>query len=406
MPGRITEVYVKVGDRVKTGDALAQIDTRQIALQVHQAQSALAMAEAQLTQLEAGPQPAEIAAAEADLHAAQAQVSGAQANLDMVKAGPTGSQIAAAEAQVAQAELQRKLAELEHDRVLATTDDEDKIEQARYDLYVAEKSLAAAKAALDSARAGANADDLRAAQANVDAALAQQDAAQARLDLLLAGPTEEQIADARAQVERAQAALEQAEMALERATLRAPYDGTIAKVNVSVGEMAPIGLPAFTLLDTSGLQVAISVDELDVGRLDVGQEAQITLDAIPDATLDGTVKSIAPAATLAQGSVVYYDVVITLSPTDEPVRTDMTANVTIIVEELTDVLTIPTWVVRVDRLTGQTYVNQKVNGEIKRVDVTLGVRYEGVAEVVDGLEAGEEAIWIQEGFFEGFGGEQ
>ena len=98
--------------------------------------------------------------------------------------------------------------------------------------------------------------------------------------------------------------------------------GTLVKgitANDSVGEMAPIGLPAFTLLDTSELQVAISVDELDVGRLAVGQAAQVTLDAIPDATLDGTVKSIAPAATLAQGSVVYYDVVVALLPTDEPV---------------------------------------------------------------------------------------
>jgi HlyD family secretion protein len=370
---------------------------------MHQAQSALAMAEAQLAQLEAGPQPAEIGAAEADLRAAQAQVTGAVANLDQLKAGPTDSQIADAETRVAQAELQRKLAQLEYDRVRGTTDDEDAIAQANYGLYVAEKSLTAAQAALDSARAGANADDLRAAQANVDAAVAQQDAAQARLDLLLAGSTEEQITDARAQVERAQAALEQAELALERATLHAPFDGTIAKVNVSAGEMAPVGLPAITLLDASGLQVAIRVDELDVGQLAVGQAAQVTLEAIPDATLEGTVKSIAPGATIAQGGVVYYDVIVTLSPTDEPVRTDMTANVIITVEELADALTIPTWVVRVDRLTGQTYVQQKVGGETKRVDVTLGVRYEGTAQVLTGLEEGDEIVWMQESLFEGFG---
>lgn len=428
-PGRVAEVYVKIGDWVEAGDALAQLDTRQMALQVYQAQSALALAKAQLAQLEAGPQPAEIAAAEADLRAAQAQVSSAVASLDQLKAGPTDSQIADAETRVAQAELQRKLAQLEYDRVVATTDDEDAITQANYDLYIAEKSLAAAQAALDSMLAGANADDLSAAQANVEAAVAQQDAAQAHLDLLLAGPTEEQVADARAQVERAQAALEQAELTLERATLRAPFDGTIAKVNVSAGEMAPmsaggmasasagemasasagemasVGLPAITLLDASGLQVAISVDELDVGRLVMGQEAQVTLDAIPDVTLAGTVKSIAPAATLAQGGVVYYDVIITLAPTDEPIRADMTANVTIVVEELTGVLTIPTWVVRVDRLTGQTYVHQKVDGKIERVDVALGARYEGVAQVLAGLEEGDEAIWVQEGFFEGFGGE-
>jgi HlyD family secretion protein len=403
-PARVTDVLVKVGDRVETGDVLAQLDTRQLELQVHQAQAALAAAKAQLAQLEAGPRPEEVAAAEADLRAAQAQVSGAVANLDQLKSGPTEAQIAAAETQVAQAELQHKLAQTEYDRVRGIKVREEKLEQTAYDLYTAEKSLAAAQAALEDAQAGADADDLRAAQANIDGAVAQQDAAQARLDLLLAGATEEQIADAEAQVERAQAALEQAELSLKRATLDAPLDGVVARVNVSASEMAPVGLPVITLLDPSGLQVIISVDELDVGRLAVGQLAQVTLDALPDTTLNGTVKSIAPAATIDQGGVTYYDVIVTLEPTDAPVRADMTANVTVVVKELTDVLTIPLWVVHVDRRTGQTYVNQRVGDEIERVDIALGVRYEGVAQVLDGLTEGDVAIWIPENRFD-FGGE-
>ncbi len=404
-PGRVADAPVKVGDRVEAGAVLAQVDTRQLELQIHQARAALAAAEAQLAQLEAGPRPGEVAAAEADVRGAQAQVSGAVANLDQLKSGPTEAQIAAAETQVAQAELQHKLALLEYDRVRAIKAKEETIEHAAYDLYTAEKSLAAAQAALEDAQAGANADDLRAAQANVDSAVAQQDAAQARLDLLLAGATEEQIADAEAQVERAQAALEQAELGLKRATLYAPFDGVVAKVNVSAGEMAPVGLPVITLLDPSGLQVIISVDELDVGRLAVGQAAQVTLDALPDVVLDGTVKRIAPAATLAQGGVTYYDVVVTLDPTDAPVRADMSANVTIVVEELTDVLTIPLWVVHVDRTTGQTYVNRQAGDKIERVDVSLGVRYEGTAQVLAGLAEGDVAIWIPESRFD-FGGAQ
>lgn len=403
-PGRVTDVPIRVGDRVKTGDVLAQLDTSQLELQVHQAQAALAAAEAQLAQLEAGPRPEEVMAAEADVRAAQAQVGSAVANLDQLRSGPTEAQIAAAETQVAQAELQHKVALLEYDRVRAIKAKEEKIEQAAYDLYTAEKSLAAAQAALKDAQAGADADDIRAAQANVDSAVAQQDAAQARLDLLLAGATGEQIADAEAQVERAQAALEQAELNMKRATLYTPFDGVVARVNVSAGEMAPVGPPAVTLLDLSGLQVIIGVDELDVGRLVVGQSAQVTLDALPDSTLNGTVRSIAPAATIDQGGVTYYDVIVTLEPTDAPVRADMTANVTVVIEELTDVLTIPLWVVRVDRRTGQTYVNQRVGDEIERVDIALGVRYEGVAQVLDGLAEGDEVIWVSESPFD-FGDE-
>jgi HlyD family secretion protein len=403
-PGQVTDVPVKVGDRVKTGDVLARLDTRQLELQVHQAQAALAAVEAQLAQLKAGPRPEEVTAAEADLRAAQAQVNNAVANLDQLQSGPTEAQIAAAETQVAQAELQHKVALLEYDRVRAIKAKEEKIEQAAYDLYTAEKSLAAAQAALTDTQAGADAEDLRAAQATVDGTVAQRDAAQARLDLLLAGATDEQITDAEAQVERAQAALEQAQLSLERATLYAPFDGVVARVNVSTGEMTPVGLPAITLLDPSGLQVAIGVDELDVGRLAVGQSAQVTLDALPGTTLEGTVKSIAPAATVDQGGVTYYDVIVTLEPTNAPVRADMTANVTVVVEELIDVLTIPTWVVRVDRTTGQTYVNQRTGGETERVDVALGVRYEGTAQVLDGLAEGDEAIWVSENPFD-FGDE-
>jgi len=66
------------------------------------------------------------------------------------------------------------------------------------------------------------------------------------------------------------------------------------------------------------------------------------------------------------------------------------------------VLKIPTWVVRVDQDTGQTYVHQRVGGEVVRTDVTLGVRHEGVAQVLGGLSEGDEAIWVQESAF-GFG---
>lgn len=405
MPGRVEEVLVRVGDSVQAGDVLAQLDTRQMALQAQQARSALSLAEAQLAQLEIEPRPEEVAAAEADLRAAEAQVSGAGATLAQLRNGATDAQIAAAEAQVAQAELQYKSAQIEFDRVNNTTDDEEKIEQAAYDLYAAEKSLAAARVGLEDTRAGADADDVRAAEANVRAAQAQQDAAQARLDLLLAGPTQDQLADARAQVARAQAALDQAELALGRASLHAPFDGTVARVNLSAGEMAPIGQPAITLLDGSSFQVAISVDELDIGRLQVGQTAHVTVDAFPDETLDGTVSSIAPAASLDQGGVVSYAVVVSLEPTDTPIRADMTANVNIVVEELTEVLLIPMWVVHVDRRTGQTYTQMEVNGELERVDITLGVRHGGFVQVLDGLSEGDEVVWVPEDRYE-FGGQQ
>jgi HlyD family secretion protein len=412
--GRVAEVPVELGDHVEAGDVLARLDAGRLTLQVQQAQAALASAEAQLARLRAGPRPEEVAAAEANLRAVQAQVSAAAANRDQVEGGANDAQIAAAEADLASAIKQQKLAEDTHDMTMKCftftwMGQERKIcpalgvpeEQARYNLETADKALAAAQLAFDEAVAGADADQVRAAQSNVSAAVAQRDAAQSRLNLLLSGATDEQIAAAEAQVAQARATLEQAQLSLEQATLRAPFDGVVAAVNVTTGEMASAGLPAITLVGVSRFQAIVSVDEIDVGQLWEGQTAEVTLEAFPDVVVDGTVERIAPAATF-EGGVVYYDVVIGLAPTDVPIRADMTVNATIVVDELSDVLMVPTWVVRVDRDTGQTYVERKVGDEIERVGVALGVRHAGFAQVLSELSEGDEVVWVPDERF-GFG---
>ena len=192
---------------------------------------------------------------------------------------------------------------------------------------------------------------------------------------------------------QAQVALAQAELALEDGSLHAPFDGIVAAVHVTEEEQASAGIPTITLVDDSAYRVVVSVDEVDVGRLSEGLDVQVTVDALPDEELEGHIERIAPAATF-EGGVVYYDVLVELEPTDAPVRSDMTANATIAVRELTDVLLIPTWVVRVDSTTGQTYVDKQVGDDTERVDVTLGARYEGVAQVLDGLSEGDAVVWI------------
>jgi len=417
-PGRVAEVLVKVGDPVKAGDVLARLDTARLELQVKQSQAALALAEAQLAQLGAGPRPEEVAAAEANVRAAEAQVSAAAANLDQIVVGAGDAQIAAAQADLAAAISQQKAAADTYDMVLTCfsfklpTGEKQKIcpalgapeEQARFNLEATDKALAAAQARLDELLAGADADEVRASRSNVLAAAAQRDATQAQLDILVAGATDEQIADAGAQVTQAQAALDEAVLALERATLLAPFDGVVAGVNVTAGEIASSGLPPITVVDTSRFRVIASLDEIDIGLLNEGLVAEVTVDALPDVVVAGTVERIAPVAT-PEGGVVYYEVTIGLAPIDAPLRGDMTANVTIRVDELGDVLTIPTWVVRVDRTTGQTYVHRPAGDDFERVDVELGVRYGGRAQVLSGLSEGDEVFWVESTSF-GFGGRE
>jgi len=356
-------------------------------------------------------------------------VSAAAANRDQLEDGADDAQVAAAEADLASAITQQKIADDRHEATMrcfsfslpagepVTLPDGTVItlterleetfcpalgvpeEQARYSLRAADAGLAAARLRLDELLAGPDAEQVRAARANVWSASAQRDAVQAQLDLLLEGATDEQVAAAEAGVEQARAALQQSELSLEQATLSAPFDGVVAAVNVTSGEIAST-LPAITLVDTSSFHVAVSVDEIDVGRLAEGQSADVTLDAFPDVVVPGVIERIAPAATL-EGGVVYYDVVVELGRTDVAVRAGMTANASIVVDELADVLTIPTWVVRVDRSAGQTYVQRRTaDGDVERVDVVLGVRREGVAQVLGGLAEGDEVVWVQDDPFD------
>jgi HlyD family secretion protein len=398
-PGRVAEVFVEEGDRVDPGDALARLDTDQLELQVAQAQAALASAEAQLAQLLAGPRAREVEQAEANLRAASAQLSAAEANRDQVASGPTQAEIASARAGVAQADTAKEIAQDAYDRI---EEEGTKKEQANYDLYTAKQELAAAEAQLEDLMTGPDEDELRAAQANVAATAAQRDASQAQLDQLLAGSTEEEIAEAEAQVDQARVALALAELSLRTATLRAPSGGVVSEINLTPGEMSPTRQPPIVLLDGSAFHMTIGVDELDVSRLREGQDAEVTIEALPEATVTGTVTSIAPIAATESG-VVSYDVVIDLAATDVPLRADMTASATILVAELTDVLKIPTWVVRVDRDTGQTFADRRVGDEIERADVELGARYEGIAQVLSGLSEGDEIVRLEDSTVFDFG---
>ena len=391
--GRVAEVWVEQGDRVEADQPLARLTTDQLELQVERSQAALDAAEAQLAQVRAGPRPKEIEQAEASLRSAQAQLDAAAANRNQIASGPTEAEISAAEAQTAQASAEKEIAQDAYDLI---EEDGTEKEHANYDLYTAKQQLAAAEARLDDLLAGADRDQLRAAQANVEAAVAQRDAAQAQLDQILSGATEEEIAEAEAQVDQARAALELAKHTLSEATMRSPFDGVIVEINMTPGEVPPTLEQPIVLVDDSTFHISVAVDELDVSQLKEGQDVEIAIEALPEAKVMGTVESMSPVANLESG-VVAYDVIIALDTSEAQLRADLSANATIIANRLSDVLKIPGWAVRVDRETGQTYIHRRDGDEIRRVDVELGVRHEGVVQVLSGLSAGDEVVQLAEG---------
>lgn len=149
---------------------------------------------------------------------------------------------------------------------------------------------------------------------------------------------------AQTQVSVAQAQLEQAKYNLGRTVITSPIDGIVLARNVSVGQSVAASLQAPTLfvLATSlvDMQVDTAVDEADVGAVQSGQPAQITVTAYPNTSFEGTVKQVRVNPTTVQ-NVVTYDAVVEVHDTSSRLLPGMTAQVTIQTGSRPHVLSVP-----------------------------------------------------------------
>lgn len=328
--GTVAEVPVAEGDAVAEGDLLVQLDPIDAQLAVQEAQARLAGAQAELARLQAGPRGEEVAEAEAALQEAQGALAQAAARRDELAAGVTEAEARAAQAQVAEAEAAQRTALRQRDQAYEQKDEEVR-EQADYALYAAEQALAAAQARLAAAQGGGEAR-LQEVRAGVWTAAAQRDVAQAELALLQAGATPEEVAERRAAVEQAQVGLAQAEAALARTQLRAPFAGTVTRVDVEVGETVAPGEVVVVLAVLKGLEVRTTdLTELDVARVAEGQGAVVKVDGLPGVELRGHVSRIGLRSVDYRGDVT-YPVTVALDESAPELRWGMTALVEIDVD--------------------------------------------------------------------------
>jgi HlyD family secretion protein len=163
------------------------------------------------------------------------------------------------------------------------------------------------------------------AQAEVDAAKATYDGA-------------------RAQVAQSTASLSQAETNLRYTKITAPTDGTVVDKQYEVGQTVAASFQAPTLFqiaqDLTKMQVQADVDQSDIGRVQVGQIARFSVDAYPDEEFRGRIAQIRYNAIVNQ-NVVTYPVIIEVPNPEGRLRPKMTANVTIDVSTVRDVLRVP-----------------------------------------------------------------
>lgn len=396
MGGAVDAVFVVAGDVVQVGDPLIQLDAAAAELGVQQAQARLAtaragllaaeneqalaatavntalaqqtVAQANLALVQAGPQAAQVSAAESRLAAAEAAVTQAIGNRDAILANADASNILAAEAAIsaAQAEVQQ-LGQVYEDILNSCVDTpQGEVcplygpveEMTRQQLTAAQLNQEAAQATLEALQNGATAAQRQAANATVGVAQANVAISQAQLDLLLAGATPEQIRLAEVGVQQAQVAVQQAEvgielgkaavaqagaaiaqaeagvaaaeLALQRMLLRAPFDGTIISLALNEGELVAPGLPVATLAQVDRWQVETAdLTELDVALVQEGAAVSVRVDAAPDVELMGMVTAVALVPSVARGDVVYRVTIDLLETAVLPLRWGMTAFVDI-----------------------------------------------------------------------------
>lgn len=265
------------------------------------------------------------------------------------------------------------------------------LETEELDALVAERraDLAVAQAAVAAADATGKLADMELArqqqlEANGGATRADADLARERHGVAVA-----QQASTRAGLERSRAALEQARVQRSFTTLHAPISGVIASVATQEGETIAAGLnaPTFlTIVNLERLQVDTYVDEVDIGRVQVGQRATFTVDAFPSRDFSGVVSAIYPTATI-QDNVVKYIAAVRFDGAGGVLRPEMTANVRIALAQR-EVLAVPVRAVR--RVQGRSVVYVGAQGAER--SVRTGWRDGAWVEITEGLRPGERVL--------------
>ena len=370
--GRVAGVLVQEGQEVKAGGLLAHLETAELELALAQAETGLTISRAQLAKAQTEPNPSDLAAAEAALASTQA------AYRELLK-GPSEDELQVAKGNVERARMILDQAQAAYDKVahlpnVAMLPPSLQLQQATLDHELAQTNYRLATRGPSEAQKAA--------------ALAQIAQAQATLDRLKEGLSVEDLDIARAQVRQAEVAVEQALLALDGTRLTAPFDGVITAVNIKAGELSSSARPAFEMTDLSHFHINVNVDEIDIGIVEVGQQASISLDALPEAKIAGRVASIAPTANLETG-VISYRLRIDLEPTNAPLRSGMSAMASIITARADNVLVVPNRLIQIDRQNDRAYVERVEEGLPVRVEIQIGMRNEQQSEVVAGLEEGD-----------------
>ena len=210
-----------------------------------------------------------------------------------------------------------------------------------------------------------------------------------------------EVAAASADVRAAKATLDNHMTNLGYSKITSPVDGTVISRAVDVGQTVAASFNTPTLFevakDLTQMQIETSVSEADIGRIKVGQKAEYTLDGYQDRTFEGEVTQVRLASTTTN-NVVTYTVIISVDNSEGLVIPGMSANVSIITNQVKDALCVPSQALKFTPA-GETkkYDKQgvwiKTAAGLKRYDVEVGAYDDNKTQIIsDEIKAGDKVV--------------
>jgi HlyD family secretion protein len=372
--GRVGEINVQVGEHVADETVLASLLESSLPQSVILAKADLVTAQKNLDDL----LNSNLSEAQAQLNLADAKDAYDKARWNTYpSSGPRSTdqnQIDAAQAAVTIAQAKVDKALEYYNRCSEAADDDPMKASALSTLANARQNLEKTKKDLSFLTQSANTKELAISDGEIAVAQAKYEDAKREWERLQDGPDPKDIEAAKARVTALEATIGLAQ-------ITAPFAGTVTDVNSMIGDQVAAGTVSCRIDDLSKLLVDVQVPEVDINRIQVGQNVDLTFDAITTRSYQGRVTEVARVGTEA-GGIVNFDVTIEILNPDDQVLPGMTAAVNVIVNQLEGVLTVPNRAVRL--VDNKQVIYLLKNNVPTKVEITIGASSDTVSEIASG----------------------
>lgn len=293
--GRVTEVSVEEGERVEKDQLLARLNQSLYQAHRDQALANLDTAQKNLRKMETvldfyrATLPADVARAESGVAVIQSQLQELHAGYRKQEVEQARQAYFAAKEVMEEAARDKVRYDRLYEKKIVSEKSRDVVE-LKYDK--ASRDLKRAKEALDMLQEGIRKETIQTAEAK----LAEGEATlrQAKTNLKKIKTAQKDVEQARSQIKVAKSAVDLADISLDYTLLRAPLAGTVTSRNVEPGEVVTSGREVLTLADLSTVYLKIFVDEQDLGKVKIGQTADVKTDTFPGKVYKGRVSFISP----------------------------------------------------------------------------------------------------------------